>query len=150
MLNKVLLIGNTTRDIELRYLPSGAAVAKTGLAVSRTWKDKSTQEKKEEVMFIDIAIFGRLAEVANQYLVKGKKTLVEGRLVLEQWMDKDGTKRSKHVLSVENLQFLDPKAGEAGSSVIDTKEMENLKNKKSDITLSADPSIDIFGDEIPF
>ena len=113
MLNKVLLIGNTTRAIELRYLPSGSAVAKTGLAVNRAWKDKNTGEKKDETMFIDIVIYGKIAEIAHQYLLKGKKVLVEGRLVLEQWTDnQSGQKRSKHVLSVESLQFLDSKSAD--------------------------------------
>lgn len=110
MLNKVILIGNTVRPIELRYLPSGSAVAKTGLAVNRTWKDKTTGEKKDETMFIDIVIYSKLASIANQYMLKGKKILVEGRLVLEQWQDQSGQKRSKHVLAVESFQFLEPKA----------------------------------------
>ena len=109
MLNKVLLIGNTVRPIELRYLPSGSAVAKTGLAVNRTWKDKTTGEKKDETMFIDIVIYSKLASIANQYMLKGKKVLVEGRLVLEQWQDQSGQKRSKHVLAVESFQFLESK-----------------------------------------
>ena len=109
MLNKVLLIGNTTRAIELKYLQSGSAVASTGLAVNRAWKDKNTGEKKDETMFIDIVVYGKSAEIANQYIEKGKKILVEGRLVLQQWADKDGQKRSKHVLSVESFQFLDSK-----------------------------------------
>ena len=112
-MNKVILIGNTVRPIELRYLPSGSAVAKTGLAVNRVWKDKNTGEKKDETMFIDIVIYGKSAEIANQYLLKGKKVLVEGRLVLEQWMDQQsGQKRSKHVLSVESFQFLDSKSAD--------------------------------------
>ena len=109
MLNKVILIGNTVRPIELRYLPSGSAVAKTGLAVNRTWKDKTTGEKKDETMFIDIVIYSKLASIANQYMLKGKKVLVEGRLVLEQWQDQSGQKRSKHVLAVESFQFLEAK-----------------------------------------
>ena len=109
MLNKVILIGNTVRPIELRYLPSGSAVAKTGLAVNRTWKDKTTGEKKDETMFIDIVIYSKLASIANQYVEKGKKILVEGRLVLEQWQDQSGQKRSKHVLAVESFQFLGSK-----------------------------------------
>ena len=110
MLNKTLLIGNTVRPIELRYLPSGSAVAKTGLAVNRTWKDKLSGEQKQETMFIDVVIYGKSAEIANQYMLKGKKVLVEGRLVLEQWQDQSGQKRSKHVLAVESFQFLEPKA----------------------------------------
>ena len=105
MLNKVLLIGNTTRAIELRYLPSGSAVAKTGIAVNRTWKDKLSGEQKQETMFIDVVIYGKSAEIANQYMLKGKKVLVEGRLVLEQWMDQAGQKRSRHVIAVESFQF---------------------------------------------
>ena len=110
MLNKVLLIGNTVRPIELRYLPSGSAVAKTGLAVNRVWKDKLSGEQKQEVMFIDIVIYSKLASIANQYMLKGKKILVEGRLVLEQWVDQSGQKRSKHILAAESFQFLEPKA----------------------------------------
>ena len=109
MLNKVILIGNTVRPIELRYLPSGSAVAKTGIAVNRTWKDKTTGEQKKETMFIDIVIYGKPAETFNQYVDKGKKILVEGRLVLEQWQDQSGQKRSKHVLAVESFQFLESK-----------------------------------------
>ena len=109
-MNKVILIGNTVRPIELRYLPSGSAVAKTGLAVNRTWKDKTTGEKKDETMFIDIVIYSKLASIANQYMLKGKKILVEGRLVLEQWVDQGGQKRSKHILAAESFQFLEPKA----------------------------------------
>jgi single-strand DNA-binding protein len=113
MLNKVLLIGNTTRAIELRYLPSGSAVAKTGIAVNRTWKDKLSGEQKQETMFIDVVIYGKSAEIANQYMLKGKKVLVEGRLVLEQWMDQAGQKRSRHVIAVESFQFLDSKSSES-------------------------------------
>ena len=109
MLNKVILIGNTVRPIELRYLPSGSAVAKTGIAVNRTWKDKTTGEQKQETMFIDIVIYGKYAETFNQYVEKGKKILVEGRLVLEQWQDQSGQKRSKHVLAVESFRFLESK-----------------------------------------
>lgn len=106
MLNKVILIGNTTRPIEFRYANNGSAIAKTALAVNRKWNDKMTGDKKEEAMFIDIVIYGKSAEVANQYLTKGKKILVEGRLVLDQWTDQTGAKRSKHSVYVENFQML--------------------------------------------
>ncbi len=107
MYNKVILVGNLTRDIELRYLQSGTAVAKTAIATSR--KFTSNGEKKEEVMFIDITFFGRSAEVANQYLRKGSKILVEGRLQFDQWVDQNGGKRSKHGILVETMQMLDSK-----------------------------------------
>ena len=80
----MILVGNLTRDLEIRYLQSGLAISNTGIATNRSWTDKNTNEKKEEVMFIDIVFFGRIAEIANQYLKKGKKVLVEGRLKLEQ------------------------------------------------------------------
>lgn len=113
MLNKVILIGNTTRPVEFRYANNGSAIAKTALAVNRKWNDKMTGDKREEAMFIDIVIYGKSAEVANQYLTKGKKILVEGRLVLEQWTDQTGGKRSKHSVYVENFQMLGNDRNEA-------------------------------------
>jgi len=107
MYNKVVLVGNLTRDIELRYSQAGMAIAKTAIATSR--KFTSNGEKKEEVMFIDITFFGRSAEVANQYLRKGSKILVEGRLQFDQWVDQNGGKRSKHSVAVETMQMLDAK-----------------------------------------
>ena len=107
MYNKVILVGNLTRDIELRYSQAGMAIAKTAIATSR--KFTANGEKKEEVMFIDITFFGRSAEVANQYLRKGSKILVEGRLQFEQWVDQNGGKRSKHSVAVETMQMLDAK-----------------------------------------
>ena len=89
MYNKVIMVGNLTRDIELRYLPSGAAISKTAIATSYKCK-MQTGEQKEEVCFLDINFFGRSAEIANQYLKKGSKVLVEGRLVFEQWISQAG------------------------------------------------------------
>ena len=109
MYNKVVLVGNLTRDVEIRYSPSGSAVGKVGIATSRKWKSQ-TGEQKEEVMFIDLTFFGRTAEIANQYLRKGSKVLVDGRLIFEQWTAQDGTKRSRHSITVENLKMLDSKA----------------------------------------
>lgn len=109
MFNKVILIGNLTRDVELRYTGSGSAIAKFGLAVNRNWKDRNSGERREEVCYVDINIFGRSAEIANQHLSKGKRILVEGRLQFEQWQDQSGQKRSKHSISAESFQFLDTK-----------------------------------------
>ncbi|RLA80361.1 MAG: single-stranded DNA-binding protein [Epsilonproteobacteria bacterium] len=105
MYNKVILVGNLTRDIELRYSQSGMGIAKTAIATSR--KYTSNGEKKEEVCFVDITFFARSAEVANQYLKKGSKILVEGRLNFDQWVDQNGQKRSKHSVVVETMQMLD-------------------------------------------
>jgi len=111
MFNKIILVGNMTRDIELRYSQGGMGIAKTAIATSR--KFTSNGEKKEEVCFVDITFFGRSAEVANQYLRKGSKLLVEGRLNFEQWVDQNGGKRSKHSVTVESMQMLDSKPADA-------------------------------------
>lgn len=109
MYNKVVLVGNLTRDVEIRYSQSGSAIGNVGIAVNRRWKSQ-TGEQKDETMFIDLTFFGRTAEIANQYLRKGSKVLVDGRLVFQQWTAQDGSKRSKHAITVENLQMLDSKA----------------------------------------
>lgn len=107
MYNRVILVGNLTRDIELRYSQGGMGIASTGLATSR--KFTVNGEKREEVCFVDITFFARSAEIANQYLKKGSKILVEGRLNFEQWVDQNGQKRSKHSVVVETMQMLDSK-----------------------------------------
>jgi single-strand DNA-binding protein len=105
--NRVLLIGNLTRDPELRYLPSNLAVCSFGLAVNDRWKDKNTGEWQERANFIDCECFGRGGEIINQYMTKGRPLFVEGKLRLDQWDDKQsGQKRSKLKVVVENFQFL--------------------------------------------
>ncbi len=104
--NKVILVGNLTRDPELRYTPKGMAIAKIGLAVNRVWRNEAG-ESKEEVTFVDVDAFGRQAETLAQYMKKGSPLLVEGRLKLDQWDDKQtGQKRSKLGVVVEGFQFL--------------------------------------------
>ncbi len=114
--NKVILVGNLTRDPELRYTPKGTAIAKFGLAVNRVWTNEAG-EKKEEVTFVDIDVFGRTAENVAQYMRKGSPLLVEGRLRLDQWDDKQtGQKRSKLGVVGETIQFLgSPRAAEGGA-----------------------------------
>jgi single-strand DNA-binding protein len=105
--NKVILAGNLTRDPELRYTPAGKAIAKFSLAINRNWTTE-TGEKKEEVTFVEIDSFGRQAEVISQYLKKGRPVLVEGRLKLDQWDDKQtGQKRSRLGVVLESFSFLD-------------------------------------------
>ncbi len=113
MFNKVILVGNLTRDIEMRYSQNGLGIAKVGIATNRRFKTQQG-EQKEEVCFVDLSMFGRTAEIANQYLRKGSKVLIEGRLVLEQWTDQQGQKRSKHSIAVDNLQMLDSKGENSG------------------------------------
>ncbi len=110
-LNKVMLIGNLTRDPELRYTPKGTAVAELGLAINRVWYNEQNQ-KQEETTFVDITFWGRPAESAQQYLTKGRPIYVEGRLSLDTWDDKTtGQKRSKLKVVGETFQFLDSKSG---------------------------------------
>jgi single-strand DNA-binding protein len=103
-LNKVLLIGNLTRDPEVRYTPKGTAVADLGLAVSRTYKTESG-ETKEEVCFVTVVAWGRQAETAGEYLKKGSPIFVEGRLQYETW-EKNGEKRNTIKVNAERVQFL--------------------------------------------
>ena len=104
MFNKIVLVGHLTRDIDLRYTQGGAAIGSCAIAVTR--KFSVNGEKREETCFIDISFFGKQAEIANQYLNKGSKLLIEGRLKFEQWTDNNGQNRSKHSISVENMEML--------------------------------------------
>ena len=110
--NKVMLIGNLTRDPEVRYTPKGSAVADIGLAINRYFTLENG-EKREETTFVDVVLWGRQAELAQQYLSKGRPVFIEGRLQLDSWEDKaSGQKRSKLRVVGENMQFLgSPKDG---------------------------------------
>lgn len=105
--NKVILVGNLTRDPQVRYIGSGTAVCEIGLAVNRVWFDKASNSKKEETTFVDVTLWGRDAEVAGEYLAKGKSVLIEGRLKLDTWDDKaTGAKRSKLAVVAESMQMM--------------------------------------------
>jgi len=109
MYNKVIMIGNLTRDIELKYLPSGSAIAKSAIATSHKYKMQDGSQK-EEVCFLDFTVFGKGGEILNQYVRKGSKVMLEGRLIFQQWKAQDGTNRSRHALSVTEFKFLDGKS----------------------------------------
>ena len=114
--NKVILAGNLTRDPELRYTPKGTAVAKIGLAVNRTWTGEDGQ-KKEEVNFIDVEAWGRQGEVIAQYMKKGRPLLIEGRLKLDTWEDKNTKQKiSKLKVVLESFSFIDSNRGEGGGA----------------------------------
>ena len=106
-LNKVFLIGNLTRDPELRYTPQGIAVANLRMAVNRRFRDRNG-EQKEETCFITVVVWDKQAETANQYLSKGKPVFIEGRLVSRSWEDNSGQKRSVLEVRAERVQFLTP------------------------------------------
>ncbi len=114
--NKVILMGNLTRDPEVRYIPSGSAVCDIGMAVNRVWYDKGSSQKKEEVTFVDVTLWGRTAEIAGEYLSKGRPVLVEGYLKMDTWQDKQsGANRSKLKVVAENMTLLSGRGdGEGG------------------------------------
>ncbi|PAF52939.1 hypothetical protein BKH42_08585 [Helicobacter sp. 13S00482-2] len=138
MFNKVIIMGYLTRNIDLKYLPSGSALANMGLASNRRYK-KQDGSQGEEVCFVDVKLFGRAAEVANQYLRKGSKVLIEGRLTLESWTDQSGTKKSKHTITAESMQMLDSKSesnpdtvsnGSDASQVVATVNIDSILDEE--------------------
>ena len=165
MYNKIILAGNLTRDVEVRYTQGGSAIGNTAIATSRKFKSQ-TGEQKEEVLFVDLTFFGRTAEIANQYLRKGSKVLVDGRLKLDQWTAQDGTKRSKHSVTVENLQMLGSKDDAQGGGYNNAPAGDNYSQPApssynapsqpapqaapQQAQASNIPEIDINEDEIPF
>ncbi len=161
MFNKVILVGNLTRDIELRYTPGGTAVGNTGIATNRRFKGSDGQQK-EEICFVDLTFFGRTAEIANQYLRKGSKVLIEGRLKFDTWEDQNGAKRSKHSITVENMTMLDSKGtnpsqtaaggypGQQSSNSYAAGENTAPAAVNKPAASDKIPEIDIDDDEIPF
>lgn len=116
-LNKVLLVGNLTRDPEMRYLPSGKGVADLGLAVNRRWFDRNAGERREETLFIDVTVWDKTAEFCSKYLQKGSAIFVEGRLKMDTWEDRQGGgRRSKVSVVAERVQFADSKPQGGGES----------------------------------
>jgi len=140
--NKVLLMGNLTRDPQLSYLPSQTAVVDFGLAVNRRWKSREG-ENREETCFIDCRAFGRTAENINKYLSKGRPLFVEGRLTFDSWTAQDGTKRSKHRVTVESFQFL---PGGPGGRVGQTEEGADAQG----VPAERGPDEQTSADDIPF
>lgn len=157
MFNQLQVIGNLTKENDLKYLPSSSAVYKNSVATSHKWKDQSGSTK-EEVMFMDIVIFGRSGEIANQYLRKGSKVFLQGRVVLENWVAQDGTKRSRHILRVETMKMLDSKGSdsnnnssyETGHSAYSTTPESNHNYQSPGAMDTKIPEIDLSMDEIPF
>lgn len=166
MYNKVIMIGNLTRDIELKYLPSGNALAKCAIATSHKYKMQNG-EQKEEVCFIDFTIFGKGGEIFNQYVRKGSKVMLEGRLVFEQWKAQDGTNRNRHTLTVDEFKFLDGKSASQdgggnnyNAPVQHNQPQQNYNPPQQDGYKNAGdmpdayehnmPTINIDNDEIPF
>ena len=113
-INKVILIGNLGKDPEVRYTPDNSAITNITLATTYTWKDRQTGDKKEETEWHRVAFFGRLAEVAGEYLKKGSPVYVEGRLRTRKWQDKEGKDRYTTEIVAENMQMLGSRSGMGG------------------------------------
>jgi single-strand DNA-binding protein len=146
--NRVLLIGNLTRDPEVRYTPKGTPVAVIGLAINRVIS--SEEGKREEVTYVDVVLWGRLAEVAEQYLKKGRPVFIEGRLQLDTWDDRQtGQKRSRLRVVAENMQLLRGRSeSEGGSS--STAAQRRAAPPPQQRQTSKDPDLDAEPDDIPF
>jgi len=112
MYQTLILIGNLGKDPELRYTPGGTAVGEFGLAMSRRFRDKNTNDWREDVCFVDVTAWGRTGEVCCEYLAKGRPVFVEGRLQLDTWEGQDGKKRSKLRVVADNVQFLERRGGD--------------------------------------
>jgi single-strand DNA-binding protein len=144
--NKVILLGNLTRDPEVRYTPKGTAVAELGLAVNRVYTTEAG-EKREEATFVDVTLWGRTAEIAGEYLKKGRPVFIEGRLQLDTWDDKQsGQKRSKLKVVGEGLQLIGGKPGGGG----DFAEAEGGRSAPRTAPPPKPPASAPDDDEIPF
>lgn len=151
MYNKIIIVGNLTRDVELKYLSNGTAVARIGLASNRKYK-KQDGSMADETCFIDADLWGRTAEIANQYLKKGSQVLIDGRLRMETWVDKDGKNRSKHSITAESLQMLGKKGDNLESST-EYSSYNAQNSSKIEVQNASEPKvpeIKIDEEEIPF
>jgi len=125
--NRVILLGNLTRDPEVRYLPSGTAVATFGVAINRVYNDRQTGERREEVCFVDVTTFGRTAEICGEYLHKGRLVLIEGRLRYNTWETEDGQRRSKLDVVAENIRLMPLSA-----QPVQTEQMEEMTETETE------------------
>lgn len=150
--NKVILVGNLGRDPEMRYMPSGDAVATFSIATTETWKDKSGQ-KQEQTEWHRISMFGKQAEVAGQYLKKGSSVYIEGRLQTRKWTDKEGQERQTTEVRADRMQMLGSRGG-SGYEVMDESESAPAAPRQNMQAAAAKPaggsSFDDFDDDIPF
>ncbi len=163
--NKVILVGNVTRDPEVKYINNGTAVTELGLAVNRTWFDKQQNQRREETTFVDVTLWGRQAEVAGEYLSKGRSVLIEGRLQLDTWDDREtGKKRSKLRVVGENMTMLgsrgDGGGGGGGSRGPSNQGQQNSNyggsgnsgspNDAVDSFYESGPSSNVSDEDVPF
>ena len=140
--NKVILIGNLGKDPEVRYMPNGQAVANVTIATSETWKDKTSGEQKEQTEWHRVVFFRRLAEIAGEYLKKGSKVYIEGRLQTRKWQNKDGQDQYTTEIVANEMQMLDSKGGG-----------NNFSSQPPEMDMASEPRMAAagdFDDDIPF
>lgn len=145
-LNQVNLIGNLGRDPEVKHLASGDAVCNFSIACSESWKDRNTGEKKEKTEWVNITIYGKLAEIAGQYLSKGSQVFLSGKLQTRKWQDKDNNDRYTTEVVCHDMKMLSSKPADAGSG----GGQRNAPPAAGAPTNKPKPSFDDLGDDIPF
>jgi len=151
--NRVIMMGNLTRDPELKQLPSGQSVCRLGLASNRQFKNRTTGTMTQEVCFVDVDVWGAQAESCNQYLQKGRAVLVEGRLKLDSW-EQDGQRRSKHSITADRVTFLSSSNDDHSVSDMSSAQDELAQTPKPQA--SATGEVDLksqsqpFDDDLPF
>jgi single-strand DNA-binding protein len=163
--NKVILVGNLGKDPETKYMASGGAVTNITIATSETWKDKETQEKQEKTEWHRVVFFNRLAEIAGEYLKKGSKVYVEGRLQTRKWQDKDGSDRWTTEIVCHEMQMLDSRGSGGDSGQEEALPFMPQKTSRADEAMRANtqsyaqasggtasqgPATETFDDDIPF
>lgn len=147
-INKVIIIGNLGKDPEMRYTPSGTAIASFSIATSETWKDKNTGEKKEQTEWHNMTAFGRTAEVIGQYVKKGSKLYCEGKLKTDCWEDETGTKKYKTGIIVNKVEFLDSKQSNQQQGQYQQSQQQQYQQAPQQYQQQAPQST--FDDDIPF
>jgi single-strand DNA-binding protein len=148
--NKVILVGNLGKDPETRYMPSGSAVTNLTLATSESWKDKQTGDQQERTEWHKIAMFGRLAEIAAEYLRKGSQVYIEGKLRTRKWQDKEGKDRYTTEIVADEMQMLGSKGGGAGASAPPAASGSQQQRPAAvNDSVDSGPAGD-FDDDIPF
>jgi single-strand DNA-binding protein len=149
--NRVILVGNLTRDPEVKYTTGGTAVTDLGLAVNRSWFDKQSNQRKEETTFVDVTLWGRQAEVAGEYLSKGRSVLIEGRLQLDTWEDKtSGQKRSKLRVVCENMTMLGGRGEGGGGGGRSGGQRGSSGSEPAESYSEEGPPDDMGGGDVPF
>jgi single-strand DNA-binding protein len=144
--NKVILVGNLGKDPEVRYMPSGSAAANVTLATSESWKDKQTGEQKDRTEWHNVVFFGRLAEIAGEYLKKGSQVYVEGSLRTRKWQDKSGNDRYTTEIVANEMQMLGSRGGGGGGG---SSNFSQEPDTSSSASSSSGAGMD-FDDDIPF